>query len=44
MASLAISAGWIAGSGPSFSQRAEPPTTMLNWGTKTRTNSPIAIA
>jgi hypothetical protein len=28
-ASLAISAGWMAGSGPSLSQRAEPPMTML---------------
>ena len=31
-ASLAISAGWIAGSGPSLSQRADPPTTMLSCG------------
>ena len=28
IASFAISAGWTAGSGPIFSQRAEPPTTM----------------
>ena len=30
VASLAISAGWIAGSGPSWSQRAESPT-LMGW-------------
>ncbi len=35
-ASLAISAGWTAGSGPRTSQRADPPTTRPSDGTKTR--------
>ena len=34
-ASFMNSAGWTAGSGPTLSQRAEPPTTMLIWGTNT---------
>ena len=29
------SAGWTAGSGPILSQRADPPTTTLIWGTNT---------
>ena len=42
MASFAISAGWIAGSSGSSSQRAEPPTTRLNCGTNTRMSSATA--
>ena len=38
IASLAISAGWMAGSGPILSQRAEPPTTMFSSGTNTSTS------
>ncbi len=41
-ASLANSAGWMAGSGPSLIQRAEPPMTMPMPGTSTRTRSPTA--
>ena len=40
IASLAISAGWMAGRARSLSHRAEPPTTMLKSSTKTRTSRP----
>ena len=42
-ASFAISAGWIAGSGPMRSQRAEPPITTLSDGTKTSTSRTTAM-
>ena len=39
-ASFMNSAGWTAGSGPSLSQRAEPPTTMLIAGMNTSSRPP----
>ena len=37
------SAGWTAGSGPILSQRADPPTTMLIWGTNTSSRPTMPI-